>query len=198
MLQTKDSNLNALVKAFNDLAPDSKKLGETSTFVGGSVAVGTPRTISGFSCEVFTRADGVKTPWLAVRFTDGTAVSLRSFMGIPSLEGFTTKGSLPVDEYTGNTLPNGEREAVTREITATSGDFNAEGRYKPETYCINDFLNKEAEDLKGATVTYRGTALKPYVVRRPFGNQVPGGRAVISVDLWTVEKVPTAPEESTK
>lgn len=191
MAETKDSKLNSLVKEFNNLAPKGKAITETTTFVSGSVAVGISRTIEGYSCEVYTSQDGVKHPWLAVRFTDGTTISLRSLMGIPSLEGFTQEGALPVDEYTGNTLPNGEREVVTREITATSGDFNTEERYRPETYCINDFLNKEAEALKGATVTYRGTALKPYTVRRPFGNQVPNGRAVISVDLWEVTPATT-------
>lgn len=194
MSQTKDSKLNELVKEFNALAPQGRKLTETSTFVGGSVPVGTTRVVKNFSCEVYTSQDGVKHPWLAVRFTDGTAVSLRSLMGIPSLEGFTQTGVLPVDEYTGNTMPSGEREVVTREVAATSGDFNANECYKPASWCVNDFLNKEAEALKGAKVTYRGTALKPYVVRRPFGNQVPGGRAVISTDLWSVEKV-TAPTE---
>lgn len=195
MSQTKDGNLNFLIKEFNNLAPKGKSLTEKSTFVGGAVSIGTARTIVDFSCEVYTSQDGAKHPWLAVRFTDGTSISLRSLMGIPSLEGFTQTGTLPVDEYTGNVLPSGERETAIREVSATSGDFDAEARYKPNTWCINDFLNREADALKGRTVIYRGTALKPYTVRKPFGNQVPNGRAVISVDLWEVLPPKAAPAE---
>lgn len=185
MAETKDSSLNPLIREFNGLAPKSK-ITETTTFVSGAVAVGTTRIIKEMSCEIYISQDGVRHPWLAVRFTDGTTISLRSLMGVPSLEGFTQEGELPVDEYTGNTLPNGERETASRKVAPTSEGFDVKNRYKPGTWCVNDYLNREADALKGAKVTYRGTALKPYIVRRPFGNQVPNGRAVISVDLWEI------------
>lgn len=192
MAETKDSKLNSLVREFNELAPKGRKLDEGSTFVGGSVSVGTTRTIKKLSCEVFTAQDGTNRPWLAAVFTDGTKVSLRSLMGLPSLDGFSATEAYPCDEYTGNTTVTGEREQTVRTVKATGGDFNLSARYTPRTWCVNDFLNNEANSLVGAKVTYRGTALKPYQVRRPFGNQVPGGRAVISCDLWEVE-FPTSP-----
>lgn len=191
MTETKDASLNSIIKEFNELAPKGKKLTETSTFVGGSVPVGTARTIANFSCEVFTSKEGVKHPWLAVRFTDGTAVSLRSLMGLPSMEGFSTEGVFSVDEFTGNTLPTGEKETTTREVEATAGEFDPAKRFVPSTWCVNDFLNEEAKMLIGAKVTYWGTALKPYTVRKPFDNQVLGGRAVISVGLWEVTPAST-------
>lgn len=185
--QTKDVALNPLVREFNEYAPEGKRITETTTLVGSAVSVGTTRTIAGFSCEIFVTQDGVKHPWLAVRFTDGTKASLRSLMGLPSLEGFRTEGSLTVDEYTGGVSPEGEKERRERTISATA-DIEASERYTPPTWCVNDFLNREAETLKGASVTYHGVAIREYTVHRPLGNQVPGGRAVISVDLWTVEK----------
>ena len=191
--QKKDAVLNSIIIEFNKLAPKGRQIKETTTWVSGLVPIGTTRTIECFACEVYTSQDGVSHPWIAVRFTDGTAVSLRSLMGVPSMEGFATEGSYPCDEFTGNTLTTGEREQTTREAEATAGAFDPANRYVPTTWCLNDFLNEEANKLKGAKVTYRGTALKPYTVRRPFGNQVPGGRAVISVDLWEVEK-PAATE----
>lgn len=187
MAEQKDATLNALVKAFNEMAPKGRQLNENSTFVGGSVSVGTTRKIKEFSCEVFTSQDGISRPWLAVIFDDGTKCSLRSLMGLPSLEGFSTEEAYSCDEYTGNVLPSGEREQAVRNIKATASGFDIASRYTPHTWCVNDFLNTEAPKLKGASVTYRGTALKPYQVRKPFGNQVPGGRAVISCDLWEVE-----------
>lgn len=187
MAEQKDAALNALIKAFNELAPKGKQLSESSTFVGGSVPVGTTRQIKCFSCEVFTSQDGTNRPWLAAVFSDGTKISLRSLMGLPSLEGFSTTGEFPCDEFTGNTLSTGEREQTVRTVAATAESFEVANRYTPHTWCVNDFLNTEAPKLKGASVTYRGTALKPYQVRKPFGNQVPGGRAVISCDLWEVE-----------
>lgn len=193
MSQTKDSKLNELVVKYNGYAPASKKLTETSTFVGGGVAVGTTRVIADFSCEVFTSQDGVNHPWLAAIFTDGTKVSLRSLMGLPSMEGFS-KNAAKVTEYTGEVLPNGEKATAERTVTATA-TINFDDRYKPSTWCVNDFLNTEAETLKGASVTYHGEALREYTVRKPFGNQVPGAKAVISCSLWTVKKAaaPTAP-----
>lgn len=192
MAEQKDAQLNSLIKEFNELAPKGRKLSETTTFVGGAVPVGTTRKLKNFSCEMFTSKDGIAHPWLAVLFEDGTKVSLRSFMGIPSLEGFSTEGEFPCDEFTGNTLPSGEREKTVLTINATAGGFDTTKRFAPRTWCVNDFLNNEAKSLVGAEVTYRGTALKSYTVRKPFGNQVPGGRAVISADLWTVEKVADA------
>lgn len=187
MAETKDAELNALVKAYNELAPKGRKLDANTTFVGGSVPIGTTRIIKDFSCEVFASQDGTQRPWLAVLFEDGTKISLRSLMGLPSLEEFSTTESFPCDEFTGAVLPSGEKEQTTRQVKATAGSFDPANRYIPRTWCVNDWLNNEAKDLVGAKVTYHGTALKPYTVRKPFGNQVPGGKAVISADLWKVE-----------
>lgn len=195
MAEQKDTCLNSLIKEFNELAPKGRKLNEASTFVSGSVSVGTTRTLVRFSCEVFISQDGTNRPWLAVIFDDGTKISLRSFMGIPSLEGFSTTETFPVDEFTGNTLASGEREQTVRQVKATAESFNPASRYIPRTWCVNDWLNNEANRLVGAKVTFRGTALKPYQVRKPFGNQVPGGRAVITADLWEVELPTSAPTE---
>lgn len=192
---SKDNSLNSVLCEYNKLAKEGRKITETTTFVSGAVSVGTARVIKDFVCEVLdNQATGEKTPWLAVLLEDGTKISLRSFMGQPSLEGFTTSGSLPVDEFTGAVLPSGEKEVVTTSVVATCDLNDLKVRYTPKTWGVNDFLNNEAPKLKGATVTYHGTALKPYVVRRPFGNQVPGGNAAITVHLWTVENAPTPVE----
>lgn len=193
---SKDSSLNPILCEYNKLAKEGRKLTETSTFVGGRVSVGEARVIKDFVCEVMTNpATGEKTPWLAVLFVDGTKISLRSLMGQPSLEGFTTEGALPVDEYTGSILPSGEKEVVTTSVAATCDLTDLRDRYIPPTWGVNDFLNNEAKSLIGKKCVYHGTALKQYTVKRPFGNQVPGGHAVITVNLWTVSLDEPTPNE---
>lgn len=149
---------------------------------------GTEKKIASITCEVIVSKEGVKTPWLALNFTDGTKTSLRSFMGLPSLQGFSEE-PVECDIYSGAILPNGERSTEKEIITPNCTFTNLEDRYKPSTWGVNDFISSCFEkELKGRTATYHGFLAKSYKVRNPIGNQVAGGIACIKQAIWTVGK----------
>lgn len=196
LIMAKDSELCAVLREFNSLAAPSRKFTATSSFGGGAqIPVGTKKTVENVTCEVIVSKDGVKTPWLALNFTDGTKTSLRAFMGLPSLSGFSNE-QIECDVYNGTILPNGEK-ATEKELVTPDCDINPEARYTPTTWCVNDFISSFFEkELKGRIVTYHGFMAKAYKVKNPIGNQVAGGVACIKQAVWTVDNLPADSTEA--
>lgn len=106
----------------------------------------------------------VTATYIVLKTKEGTDLSLMSLMGVSSLNGYAKDGEKILNEWKEGTQKKSEE--VSNDLIA---DFDFSRTWKPATRNLLDLAGMIASgdlDLKGAIVTYCGTAVKSITAKK--------------------------------
>lgn len=155
-------------------------------------ALGQKFTLTGDIIVRERKINGVLNTYLVLTTEEGIDLSLMSLMSVTSLKGYDLENECTIeyDVKVGNKSEKKSRTAKTELVE----DFDFDMVWKPATRVflqLADMIHDGEVDLKGKTVTYLGTAVKPIKSKKAgesngekFG--VDYWRAIES-KLWSIE-----------
>jgi hypothetical protein len=155
-------------------------------------AIGQTFTLTGDIVVRERKINGTLNTYLVLPTVEGIDLSLMSLMSVTSLKGYdlTNECTIEYDVKEGNKSVKKSRTTKTELVE----DFDFSMVWKPATRVflqLADMIHEGEVDLKGKTVTYLGTAVKPIKSKKAgesngekFG--VDYWRAIES-KLWSIE-----------
>lgn len=185
---------NDLVKKFLEDYKDARGKDYDQTRIVGNngYTVGQSFTLTGEIEYKTNEINGTKSVYWVLPTEEGTELSLMALMGVSSLKGYCTdnKKEFPVEFYNPKT-----KDKDSRIVTATvNSDFDFDDVWQPPTRNLLDLAGMILEgdlNLKGKTVTYLGTVVKPITAKKDSeqnGEKVKEGyKRVIETRLWEIE-----------
>lgn len=175
--------LDAYKKATGKEVDDTKTIGSNG-FVPNETFEATGIEV----IENTNKKTGNTIVYLGVRTTNPDVnPSLKSIMGVSSLRGYVTEGSVPVtSRVSGQPI----RKQVVAEVVE---DLDFSRVFQPSTRNLLDFAAEANESglFVGATLRYLGHIVRPFVAKAPspegnFEEWEAGDERAIEADLWEV------------
>ena len=114
--------------------------------------------------EMKDEKGAITATYIVLKTEEGTNLSLMSLMGVSSLNGYAKDGEKILNEWKEGTTKKSEE--VSNDLIA---DFDFSKTWKPATRNLLNLAGMIAEgdlNLKGATVTYCGTAVKSITAKK--------------------------------
>lgn len=185
---------NDLVKKFlEDYKSATNKEYDQNRVVGNNgYTPGQTFVLTGEIAYKTTEINGTKAVYWYLAAEGGVELSLMALMGVSSLKGYITNADeeIPVDYY-----DKKSKSKETRTVRATvTADFDFEDVWQPASRNLLTLAGMIADGdlkLKGKTVTYLGTVVKPIIAKKESeqnGETVKEGyRRAIETRLWSVE-----------
>lgn len=185
---------NDLVKKFlEDYKSATNKDYDQNRVVGNNgYTPGQTFVLTGEIAYKTTEINGAKAVYWYLTAEGGVELSLMALMGVSSLKGYITNADeeISVDYY-----DKKSKSKETRTIHATvTADFDFEDVWQPASRNLLTLAGMIADGdlkLKGKTVTYLGTVVKPIIAKKESeqnGETVKEGyRRAIETRLWSIE-----------
>lgn len=185
---------NDLVKKFLEdyKSATNKDYDQTRVVGNNGYTPGQTFVLTGEIAYKTTEINGTKAVYWYLTAEGGVELSLMALMGVSSLKGYITNAEeeIPVDYY-----DKKSKNKETRTIRATvTADFDFEDVWQPASRNLLTLAGMIADGdlkLKGKTVTYLGTVVKPIIAKKESeqnGETVKEGyRRAIETRLWSVE-----------
>lgn len=185
---------NNLVKKFLEdyKSATNKEYDQTRVVGNNGYAVGQSFTLTGEIEYKTTEINGNKAVYWFLRAEGGVELSLMSLMGVSSLKGYSTKAD---EEFAVEFYNSKTKAKESRNVHADLVDgFDFEDVWQPDSRNLLTLAGMIAEgevNLKGKTVTYLGTAVKPFIAKKDSeqnGEKVKEGyKRVIETRLWSMK-----------
>lgn len=185
---------NDLVKKFLEDYKDARGKDYDQTRIVGNngYTVGQSFTLTGEIEYKTKEINGTKSVYWVLPAEGGVELSLMALMGVSSLKGYCTDNN---EEFSVEFYNPKTKDKDFRIVTATvNSDFNFEDVWQPPTRNLLDLAGMILEgdlNLKGKTVTYLGTVVKPFTAKKDSeqnGEKVKAGyKRAIETRLWAIE-----------
>lgn len=185
--ENKDFTRSKLVQDFLDLCKKKGIKTPSNTPVGNNgFPLGATFTIMGVE-PVETKINGNDTVYMAFTTKEGQTISVKTIMGVSSLNGFETEGKFAVESDINN-------EKVTKDVTANVVEgFSFRDAFHTPLGLL-DFLAQieDENNWSGKKLTYLGNVVRPIVARSispvtSFEKYKAGYKRAITSKLWHVE-----------
>lgn len=190
----KDLSKSAIVKAYKEAAGPNANL--DSKIIGNNgYSVGQEFHATGALKVVDTTINGNKAVYVAVETTEGVDLSIKSLMGLSSLNGYHTESPEGTEGFEHQWMDKASDKEYKSKMVAPSvvEDFDFADVFQPQSRNLLEFIAIAEEDeiFKGKTIRYLGNVVRPYTATKAskggFEHYKEGAKRAISVKLWSVE-----------
>lgn len=191
----KDLSKSAIVSAYKQALGDKAEKLETKIIGNNGYSLGQEFHATGTLKVVEQEINGNKAVYVAVETTEGVDLSIKSLMGLSSLNGYHTQSPEGTEGFEHQWMDKASDKEYKSKMVAPSvvEDFDFSEAFQPKSRNLLEFIAiaEEEELFKGKTIRYLGTVVRPYVAKKKseggFEHFKEGANRTISVKLWSVE-----------
>nr|DAU84796.1 MAG TPA: hypothetical protein [Caudoviricetes sp.] len=185
----KDLEKSQLVKDFREAqkANGIKSKNENPQIGANGYTLGQTFTAEGLEIA-YAESNGKKIPYFAITTAGGIKISVRSFMGLSSLNGYELSG-----EFTRVSRDKAKKPIEHKVLAQVVDDFDFSRCYQPPTRSLLDFVAwaEETNFFNDLTITYLGQVVRPFEAREDskvaFDSYLKGDARVMTAKLWSIE-----------